>query len=132
MGRDEDIKSKFLGTWRLVGVDREVADSGEKLDQGVIQTGFICYTNEPRMMVIIRRAIPGQPGQEITSYAGPWRIEGDAVIHSVEMATREPWVGTEQVRGFSFEGNRLTLSPPVSPDYVHGSVTRRHLVWEKL
>ena len=54
------------------------------------------------------------------------------MIHSVEMATREPWVGTEQVRGFSFEGNRLTLSPPVSPDYVHGSVTRRHLVWEKL
>jgi hypothetical protein len=132
MGQGEEIGSKFLGTWRLVGVDREVADSGEKLDQGVTQTGFICYTNEPRMMVIIRRAIPGQPGQEITSYAGPWRIEGDAVIHSVEMATREPWVGTEQVRGFSFEGNRLTLSPPVSPDYVHGSVTKRHLIWEKL
>ncbi len=132
MGQGEDIGSKFLGTWKLVGVDREVADSGQKLDQGVVQTGFICYTSEPRMMVIIRRSTPGKPGQEITSYAGPWRIEGDAVIHSVEMATREPWVGTEQVRGFTFEGDRLTLSPPVSADYTHGSVTRRHLVWQKL
>ena len=132
MAQDEDIRSKFLGTWKLVGVDREVADSGEKLDQGVVQTGFICYTSEPRMMVIIRRTIPGKPGQEITSYAGPWTIEGEAVIHHVEMATREPWVGTDQVRGFAFAGNRLTLSPPVSPDYTHGSVTRRNLVWEKL
>jgi hypothetical protein len=132
MAHDEDIRTKFLGTWKLVGVDREVADSGEKLDQGVVQTGFICYTSEPRMMVIIRRSTPGKPGQEITPYAGPGRIEGDAVIHSEELATREPWVGTEQVRGFTFEGDRLTLSPPVSADYTHGSVTRRHLVWQKL
>jgi len=132
MAQDADIKSKFLGTWKLVDVDREIADSGEKLDQGVVQTGFICYTAEPRMMVIIRRSRPGQPGQEITSYAGPWTIEGDAVIHHVEMATRESWVGTDQVRGFAFEEDRLILSPPVSPDYTHGSVTRRSLTWRKL
>jgi len=132
MSQDADIKSKFLGTWKLVDVDREIADSGEKLDQGVVHTGFICYTDEPRMMVIIRRAVPGQPGQEITAYAGPWTIDGDTVIHHVEMAAREPWAGTDQVRGFAFEGNRLTLTPPVSPDYVHGAVTRRHLTWEKL
>ena len=127
---DPDIRSKFLGTWSLVGVEREVADSGEKLDQGITQTGFICYTDEPRMMVIIRRETPA--GQEITSYAGPWTIEGDAVVHHVEMATREPWVGTRQVRHFAFEEDRLILMPPVSPDYTHGSVTRRALTWRKL
>ncbi len=132
MAQDEDIRSKFLGTWSLVGVEREVADSGEKLDQGVTQTGFICYTSEPRMMVIIRRSRAGEPGQEITSYAGPWSIDGDKVIHHVDMATREPWAGTDQVRGFAFEDDRLILSPPVSPDYTHGSVTRRSLTWRKV
>ena len=57
----EDLHQKFLGTWKLIGVEREVADSGAKLDENVTQTGFICYTNEPRMMVIIRRMEPGKP-----------------------------------------------------------------------
>jgi hypothetical protein len=132
MAEDKDVRARLMGTWKLVGVEREMAQSGEKLDQGVEQTGFICYTDEPRMMVIIRRSEPGKPGQEITAYAGPWTIEGDALIHHVEMATREPWIGTRQVRHFRIEGNRLILTPPESPDYTHGAVTRRSLTWEKL
>ena len=127
----EDLRAKFLGTWKLIGVEREVASSGQKLDENVTQTGFICYTNEPRMMVIIRRMEPGKP-QQITSYAGPWTIEDDAVIHHVEMATRETWVNVPQVRHFKFEGDKLILTPPVSEDYTHGAVTRRSLTWQKL
>lgn len=130
MAATGDLRSRFLGTWKLVGVDREVADSGDKLDVGAVQTGFICYTDEPRVMVMIRRVEAG--GQDIISYTGRWSIEGDAVIHHVEMSSREAWIDTEQLRHFAFEGNRLVLTPPVSPDYTHGMVTRRSLTWEKL
>ena len=130
MADPTDVRARFAGTWKLVGVDRELAQSGEKLDTGAIQTGFICYTEEPRMMVIIRRAEAGRV--EFISYAGPWSIEGDAVIHHVEIASREAWAGTRQIRHFAFEQNRLILTPPVSPDYTHGAVTRRSLTWERL
>ena len=128
---DQDLRARFAGTWKLVGVEREVAGSGEKLDAGVTQTGYICYTTEPRMMVIIRRMEPGKP-QEIISYTGAWSIKGDVVIHHVDMSNRESWVNTDQVRHFRFEGNKLILTPPESPDYTHGSVTRRSLTWEKI
>lgn len=124
------IEQKFLGAWRLVGVDREEVATGKKLDADVKHTGYICYTPDRRMMVIISHA--GPKSTEITSYAAHWHVEGEHVIHDVDIAARAPWVGTRQLRGFEFHRDRLTLSPPVSADFVHGSVTRRSLEWEKV
>ena len=125
------VEQKFLGTWRLVGVDREEAATGKKLDVDTQQSGFISYTPDGRMMVIIARHIDGQE-DEVTCYAARWHVEGDSVVHDVELAGRAPWKGTRQVRGFQFNADRLTLSPPVSEDYIHGSVTRRSLEWQKI
>ena len=125
------IEEKFLGSWRLVGVDREEAATGRKLDVGSTQSGYISYTPDARMMVIIARHNPGGE-DDITCYAATWSVDGDTVIHDVEIAARAPWTGSRQVRGFRFHGNRLTLSPPVSEDFIHGTVTRRALEWEKV
>ena len=125
------IERKFLGAWRLVGVDRDEVATGKKLDPDVKQTGYISYTPDKRMMVIISHVAPGKP-EEITCYCAQWRVEGEHVVHDVDIAARAPWVGTQQVRGYDFHGNRLTLSPPVSADFTHGTVTRRSLEWEKV
>jgi len=125
------VEQKFLGSWRLTGVEREEEATGRKLDIGSRQSGYLSYTPDGRMMVIIaRHVVDGE--DQITCYAARWHIEGDTVIHDVEIAARAPWTGTRQVRGFRFEGNRLILSPPVSADYIHGTVTRRSLTWEKV
>ena len=128
---DQTIEQKFLGCWRLVGVEREDAASGTKLDVGTNQSGYISYTPDGRMMVIIARHNP-DGDDHITGYAAKWHVEGETVIHDVEIATRLPWAGTKQLRGFRFHGNRLTLSPPVSEDFIHRTVTRRSLEWEKV
>ncbi len=122
---------RFFGAWRLVGVSREDVATGKKLDEDVTQTGYISYTRDGRVMVIISREAPGKPA-EVTCYAAAWHVEGEHVIHDVDIAARAAWKGTRQLRGFRFHGDRLTLSPPVSPDYVHGSVTRRSLEWQKV
>ncbi len=121
----------FLGCWRLVGVEREEFATGKKLDQEMTQSGYISYTPDRRMIVIIARHESGKEDQ-ITSYAARWHVEGDTVIHDIDIAARAPWTGTQQVRGFRFDGNRLVLSPPVSEDFIHGTVTRRSLTWEKV
>jgi hypothetical protein len=48
------------------------------------------------------------------AYAGTYRIEGDEVVHHVELSLIPDWVGTEQRRRFRFEadGTRLTLMVP--------------------
>ena len=52
------LDPRFLGTWRLVGVDREEVATGKKLDEDLKQTGYISYTPDGRMMVIISHVHP--------------------------------------------------------------------------
>ncbi len=124
-------EQRFPGCWRLSHVRREVAATGEKLDADVTQAGYISYTPDRRVMVILSRARAGMP-DEITCYAARWSVEGDHIFHDVDIASRAPWAGTRQTRGYRFEGGKLTLSPPVSADFIHGVVTRRSLVWERV
>lgn len=130
-GENEGADSRFLGSWRLAAVDREDVATGQKLDTDLKQSGYIAYTPDGRMMVIISRSVEGQP-EQITCYAAQWHVDGNKVIHEVDIAARAPWAGTRQVRNFHFHGNRLTLSPPVSEDFIHKTVTRRSLTWEKV
>jgi len=136
MDRSTELKPgldrRFLGTWSLLGVDRINAATGEALDAGVRSTGFISYQPDGRMSVVISREEPGKPAPIITCYAARWSLDGDKVYHDIDIAARHEWTGTRQIRHFSFDGDTLTLRPPVSEDYVHGAVTRRALKWKKV
>jgi len=44
--------------------------------------------------------------------AGTYRVEGDKIIQRVETAWTPVWNGTEQVRTFAVEGDRLTTRTP--------------------
>lgn len=125
------IEEKFLGTWRLVGVVREDVDSGRKLDLDATPAGYISYTPDGRMSVIIHHHAPDHP-EQFTCYAAQWHVEGDTVIHAIDITNRPRWRGTRQLRNYRFEGDRLVLTPPVSEDYTHGTVTRRSLTWQKV
>jgi Lipocalin-like domain len=122
---------RFLGAWRLDHVDRVDSATGEELDANVKGDGFIAYTPDGRMSVVISRDEPGKP-RVITCYAAKWSLDGDKVYHDIDIASRPQWTGTRQVRHFTFHGDMLTLQPPESPDVVHGKVTRRALHWRKV
>ena len=68
-----------------------------------------------------------------SAYTGPYRIEGNRLITTVEASSYATWKGTEQVREFRLEGNRLHLSTLAGPLLVPaGKTGRHHLVWERL
>jgi len=52
------------------------------------------------------------------------------VIHHIEISLFPNWVGVDQVRSFSLEGDRLTLSTP--PMLVEGVEQAGHLTWERV
>jgi hypothetical protein len=64
------------------------------------------------------------------SYAGKYDVYPDRVVHHVELCLFPNWVGTDLVRNWSLEGNRLTLTTPPAP--VGDKMMVSHLVWEKV
>lgn len=128
---EEAIARRFVGTWRLVNVTREDPATGEKLNQDVAYDGYIAYTIDRRVTVIITRK-PLNEDRYITCYGARWTLEGENVTHHVDIGTREKRQGSQQVRHFRFHDDRLTLTPPVSVDFVHTAPTRRSLEWRRV
>src|SRR4051795_7131266 len=44
----------------------------------------------------------------------------------------QSFTGTVQRRSVSFDGHRMTLSPPPSPDPTDGTMSVRRLTWERV
>ena len=140
------IASRLLGTWKLVSVIREEVPSGVTIDlMGPNPQGFITYSTDGRMVAILVRGDRKKPAanpataaeaenlfRSVISYAGTYTIAGNEVTHHVDISWNESWTGTKQVRIFKLDGNRVSLSTPVSPDPFDGKISVRSMVWEKV
>ena len=143
---DDKLRERLIGTWRLVAAEREEIPSGTKTAfLGDNPTGFLHYMPEGRMLALITRAGRKAPADRIAnaaeaealirsmiSYGGRYECVGSEVIHHCDISWNESFTGTVQKRTVTFDGDRLILSPPPSPDPTDGTVSIRRLVWEKL
>ena len=112
-----DDRAKILGIWRLVSFEVEYQATGEKEPLlGKNPTGYIIFTPERRAMLILTgegRKVPNSDQdradllKSMFAYTGMYRIEGDKWITKVDVSWNPAWVGTEQVRFFRFDGDRL-------------------------
>jgi Lipocalin-like domain len=137
----------LVGTWKLVSVS-SWTDKGDinKAAHGPNPTGFLTYTSEGRMMVVIaedgrkplsvadRVSAPveekAQAFSTFIAYAGRYTFTGDKVIHHVEVASLQNDVNKNQVRSVKLQGDRLTLRTP--PILRGGVLQTLELVWERL
>jgi Lipocalin-like domain len=99
--------------------------------------GFLIITTDGRMMALITagaRAQDGKPSalfESMMAYSGRYRLQGDSLVTKVDSAWHPGWVGTEQTRFISLDGNTLTLTSPLQqhpsfPDQrVRGTATWR-------
>ncbi len=144
----EAIKHKLIGTWKLVSMTREMLDTGQKSDDyGPNPIGYINYSPEGRMIAIIVRSDRKKPKvkpddqrvsdqdaialyRSMSSYAGTYTVEKDRVIHHVEVSWNQLWTGTDQVRYFKFDGDKLTLT--MKPFMTPLGKQTVHLTWKKL
>jgi Lipocalin-like domain len=140
------MKERLIGTWKLVSATREEIPSGAIVEQGGDSpAGYINYAPDGRMIAII--AYGGRPApagplataheadaliKSMVAYAGTYTLEGDTVTHHVDISWNESWTGTKQARIFRFEGERLHLTTPPSPDPSGGKMSVRRMVWEKM
>jgi len=123
-------------------------EKGEVKDSyGRNPTGFLTYTADGRMMVIITNdgrkplSVPdwiSAPAEEraeafatSVAYAGRYTFSGDKVIHHVEAATLQNFVNTDFVRFITkVDRDRLVLRVP--PLLKGGERVTKELVWERM
>lgn len=138
-------RSNFVGAWRLVSFEA-MAEGVTTYPLGRGARGCLHYGSGGEMSVVLskpdREHFAGADLGLATveeksaafdscfSYFGTFELRDGAVIHHVEHCTLPNWIGSDQVRLFHFEKNRLTLETPPMPSGGKETVSR--LVWEKI
>jgi hypothetical protein len=64
------------------------------------------------------------------AYAGRYALDGDKVIHRVEISSIQNYVGKDLVRTVKFQGDRIILVTPPMP--VNGKIQTVELIWQRL
>ena len=112
--------SHLIGVWQRLSIQAEFADSGEIVDvYGPRPTGFLILTDGGRMMAVVTAGDRAPPDadraalfENMMSYTGNYRLEGDKFITKVDVAWHPAWNGTEQPRFFQLDGEVLSLTTP--------------------
>ena len=110
-------RAPLVGMWRLREFAREYQATGEReYPMGGTATGYILFLPEGRMWVVITgegRKAPTTDQDRVglfnslVAYTGPYRVDGEKWITTVEVSANPAWVGTEQTRAFEISGDRL-------------------------
>ena len=141
------MDDRLVGTWKLISASSSTA-SGERNDTpfGPSPAGFLTYTQDGRVTAMIsyggRKRLSSSdslsaPADEqaeafrtFIAYAGRYALDGDRVIHHVEISSIQDWVDTDLIRSIKFEGERIVLATPPSLD--GGKIQTFELIWQRL
>jgi hypothetical protein len=138
-----DDRERLIGTWKIVSYDNEFQDgSPRRALYGQNPTGYVILTAEGRMMGIVagEGRKPAKTDEEratllrtMFAYSGMYSLEGDRWITSVEVSWNPAWNGTEQVRFYKLDGNRLEVTAAwgANPNLPGSPITRGVLLFER-
>lgn len=136
----------LVGAWALVDWRIEYGDGKVTRPFGEEATGQLLYSADGRMSATVSSGARPRLGQASARqasdqqkaaafdgyfhYAGRWHIDGDTVVHTIELALNPDLPGTEQRRLVRLDGaNGLELR---ADEPVGGGTLRRHiLAWRR-
>ena len=138
------IEGRIEGVWKLKKYARCFLDTGE-VRNDMLPQAYILYTPGGFMMSITVEENRAPPAGEvltdeervrlfksiISAYSGRYTVEGDKVIHDVEISWNEAWTGTRQMRLFKVSGDELVIE---TTPRTAGTDTRQFintLTWER-
>jgi hypothetical protein len=137
-----DDNESLIGTWKLLSCVMEDVETGnQELAWGERPNGFLVLTPSRRWIVVQTAEQRESPRTDadrsaafrsMLAYSGTYRTEGDKIVISVDIAWDEAWNGTEQVRSYRLEGDKLHIeaAPQAYPGFGTG-IRRAVLVWAR-
>ncbi len=128
------------GVWKLTSFVSESVQTKERRNiYGEKPAGYLVITPERFTAVITGEGRkPPQTDEDrlfsfrnMLAYTGLYRIEGNRLTTKVDVAWNEAWNGTDQVRFFRLQGDKLFIegAPAVSANYPELGQVRGILEW---
>lgn len=125
----------LLGTWRLKSFVRQNIATGDRRPAlGEHPGGYLGYGSDGRMYAMFvaqARIVPkgdvptdgerAQLHKSMIAYGGTYSIAGDRVVHHIDIAWNNARLGSDQVRFFRLDGDRLTLTTERNKSPIDGS-----------
>ena len=117
------MQSTVLGVWKLRSFTMENTETRERSEPfGPEPRGTLMLHPDGRMAALLtpgeRIAPPIEVGeasaaQKIVACSGRYRREPpDRLVTTVDVASFEDWIGTDRVRTYTLEGDRLDMFTP--------------------
>jgi Lipocalin-like domain len=136
------MSETLLGAWKLITWYQEDAATKERVYlMGQHPQGYAVFSPTNRVSFILTaegRKPPQSPEEQaeayrtMVAYSGKYRIEGNKLITTVDVAWDEFRVGSDQVRFFTLDGDRLHIeSAPVRDQNLTARMWKGFLVWER-
>ena len=123
----------LLGTWRLKSFVREVAGTGERYNQlGEHPDGYISYGADGRVVVFFVSGEQPRPRAEPTddervklhkmmlAYGGTYTLSPGKVVHHIDIEWDGRRLGTDQVRFFTIDGDKLVIKTEPNKSPIDG------------
>ena len=137
-----DDRAKLVGNWKLTAWVQEFQDGSEpRPEYGKHPVGYLIFTPEGRMMALLEGEGRKSPSNDqeglalfrsMIAYTGKYYLEGDKWTTKVDAAWHPDRRGSDQVRYFKVEGDKLYVTTPFRPSpNFGGKVFRSLLVWER-
>ena len=124
----------IVGTWKLVrAIARDRSGAALPEPYGGRAMGRVIFTADGRMMSVVcdgRPTLPAGASRDYSSYCGNYRFDGSQLVTRVDAASDPSRIGSDQVRGVRFDGERMILSPP--PRRTGTREEYREIIWEKI
>lgn len=130
----------LIGSWRLESWSLVYEDGRpSEYPLGRDADGFILYTADGHVSATLARrgrqplrsldaAEKAKAYDDCFACAGTYEVRGDAVFHSIAVATNPALAGITSTRNILLEGTRLTLS---GPDFSPGSPRWQRIIWRR-
>jgi lipocalin-like protein len=131
----------LVGVWRLVDL-YALAETGERTQLiGAGLSGYAVFEPGGRMMAIVTasnratgRSVPelAELFLSMGAYSGKWSVDAEKFITVVDLAWDPSWVGTSQIRYYTFDGRTLSLrTAPIELPAFPGRKAIAYADWER-
>jgi Lipocalin-like domain len=118
------MDERLIGSWRLLSLRMEMQDTGEITEPwGAEPQGRLVVTPEGRMITVTTASdrLPPTTDAEagallsrMVCYSGKTRMDGTGrFVTEVDVAWHPSWLGTQQARNFTLEGDLLSIRTDV-------------------
>jgi len=136
-------ESALLGSWKLISFEVELRDSRERQRPfGASPNGYLILGSDGRMMALLtsKERAAGQKDGDVTAlfrsmmaYTGRYRVEGNQFITKVDASWNQSWNGSEQVRFWNLDRDRLVVKNQWAPSATvpGGPMAQATATWER-